>query len=150
MSLYIFKNKFLLIIELLIATMRGISEVILSFSMGGITNAAIDRNTHLLFLSSLICTGSLLAVYMFYVFENYLRKTLSGKCLYAIKKDLYESLSRKNEREFHHNPDSWYINILQSDMDVLERDYTDQYTEIAEQIKPTLEEVYTLEEASVE
>lgn len=33
---------------------------------------------------------------------------------------------------------------------VLERDYTDQYTEIAEQIKPTLEEVYTLEEASVE
>ena len=125
MSLYIFRNKFLLIIELLIATMRGISEVILSFSMGGITNAAIDRNTHLLFLSSLICTGSLLAIYVFYVLENYLRKTLSGKCLYAIKKDLYESLSRKNEREFHHNPDSWYLNILQSDMDVLERDYFD-------------------------
>lgn len=125
MSLYIFRNKFLLVIELLIATLRGISEIILSFSMGGITNAAIDQNTHQLFLSSLICMGSLLAIYVFYVLENYLRKTLSGKCLYAIRKDLYESLSRKNEREFHLNPDSWYLNILQSDMDVLERDYFD-------------------------
>ncbi len=125
MSTYIFKFKYLLIPELLIATLRGISEVLLSFSMGGITNAAVDHNTHLLFLSSLICMGSLLAIYVFYVLENYLRKTLSGKCLYSIKKDLYESLSKKTEREFHHNPDSWYLNILQSDMDVLERDYFD-------------------------
>ena len=125
MSKYIFLLKCLLILELLISSLRGISEVILSFSMGGITNAAVDHNTNQLFLSSLICMSSLLAIYVFYVLENYLRKTLSGKCLYAIKKDLYESLSRKNEREFHHHPDSWYLNILQSDMDVLERDYFD-------------------------
>lgn len=131
MSTYIFKSKYLLISELLIATLRGISEVLLSFSVGGITNAAVDHNTPLLFLSSLICMGSLLAIYVFYVLENYLRKTLSGKCLYAIKKDLYESLSKKNEREFHHNPDSWYLNILQSDMDVLGRDYFDAMWKMA-------------------
>ena len=64
MSKYIFLLKCLLILELLIASLRGISEVILSFSMGGITNAAVDHNTNQLFLSSLIYMSSLLAIYL--------------------------------------------------------------------------------------
>lgn len=125
MAHYIRHHKFLLSLEILAAAGRAGLDVLLSFAMGYMTNAAVDALVGPLLRASLVCVGALLGIYFLNIGEMDLRKRLSGHCLREIKEDLYLSLSRQGVAAFHENPDSYYLNLLQGDVDLLERDYFD-------------------------
>ncbi len=125
MLYYIKRHKGLLLLEIMVATARAGCDVVLSFAMGYMTNAAVDRRISVLVWSSIICAGCLIALYLLYVLEITCRKQLSGKCLVEIKSDIYSALSTRGMAQFHEHTDSYYLNLLQGDMDLLERDYFD-------------------------
>lgn len=125
MLYYITKHKGLLLLEIFAATARAGCDVVLSFAMGYMTNAAVDRQVSTLVWSSVTCAGCLIALYVLYILEITCRKQLSGKCLVAIKADLYSALAARGMAQFHEQTDSYYLNLLQGDMDLLERDYFD-------------------------
>lgn len=122
---YIKQNKFLLFLEILTATSRAVVSVLLSFAMGQMTNAAVDRQVGTLLWASGVCVASLAVLYVLHILEMHFRKLLSGHCICEIKADLYTSLTRQGIADFHKNPDSYYLNLLQGDIDLLERDYFD-------------------------
>lgn len=122
---YIKRHKLLLLFEILTAVSRAVCEVLLSFAMGHMTNAAVDRQVDALVRSSVQCVACLAALYVLYIGEIHLRKSLSGRCLCAVKADLYAALAARGAASFHRQTDSYYLNLLYGDMDLLERDYFD-------------------------
>ena len=122
---YIKRHKLLLLFEILTAVSRAVCEVLLSFAMGHMTNAAVDRQVDALVRSSVQCVACLAALYVLYIGEIRLRKSLSGRCLCAVKADLYAALAARGAASFHRQTDSYYLNLLYGDMDLLERDYFD-------------------------
>lgn len=122
---YIKRHKLLLLFEILTAAARAVCEVLLSFAMGRMTNAAVDRQVDALMRSAVQCVVCLVALYGLYIWEIRLRKTLSGRCLCAVKADLYAALAAQGAAGFHRQTDSYYLNLLQGDIDLLERDYFD-------------------------
>ena len=122
---YIMKQKRLLLLEAAAATLRAGCGVLLSFAMGEMTNSAVDGQVAALLRSSAVCVACLAALYGLQVLEMYLRKTLSGRCILALKADLYSALRERGAAALHEQPDSYYLNMLQGDVEILERDYFD-------------------------
>lgn len=122
---YIRKNKLLLFWEIIAATGHAVSDALLAFSMGNMTNAAVDGQLHSLLLSSAACVVCLIGIYLFYVLEMHLRKKISGKCICAIKEDIYDAMAKRGISLLHEKTDSYYLNLLRGDMEILERDYFD-------------------------
>lgn len=122
---YIRKNKLLLFWEIIAATGHAVSDALLAFSMGNMTNAAVDGQLHSLLLSSAACVVCLIGIYLFYVLEMHLCKKISGKCICAIKEDIYDAMAKRGVSLLHEKTDSYYLNLLQGDMEILERDYFD-------------------------
>lgn len=122
---YIMRQKWLLFLEVVVATSRAGCNVLLSFTMGDMTNAAVDRQIPVLVNASVWCVVWLIVLYGLQALEMYCRKKLSGRCLYDIKADLYHALADKGVSAFHGNTDSYYLNLIQGDIDLLERDYFD-------------------------
>lgn len=125
MKRYIKQHKFLLFLVLTIATCRAGFEILLSFAMGDMTNAAVDREIETLLQASVKCVVALIAIYVVYILENYFRKRLTGLCLCSMKADVYNALSTHGIMNFHEKSNSYYLNLLQGDIDLLERDYFD-------------------------
>ena len=98
---YIKRHKLLLLFEILTAVSRAVCEVLLSFAMGHMTNAAVDRQVDALVRSSVQCVACLAALYVLYIGEIRLRKSLSGRCLCAVKADLYAALAARGAASFH-------------------------------------------------
>ena len=122
---YIMKQKRLLFLEAVAATLRAGCGVLLSFAMGEMTNSAVDGQLPVLLSSGAVCVVCLAALYGLQVLETYLRKTLSARCICAVKADLYSALVRRGPAALHGQSDSYYLNMLQGDIELLERDYFD-------------------------
>lgn len=122
---YMMRQKWLLFLEVAVATSRAGCNVLLSFTMGDMTNAAVDHQIPVLIKASVLCVGCLIVLYGLQALEMYCRKKLSGRCLYNIKADLYRALTDRGVQAFHSSTDSYYLNMIQGDIDLLERDYFD-------------------------
>ena len=122
---YIMKQRRLLFLEAAAATIRTGCGVLLSFAMGEMTNSAVDGQLPVLLGSGAVCVVCLAALYGLQVLETYLRKTLSARCICAVKADLYSALVRRGPAALHGQSDSYYLNMLQGDIELLERDYFD-------------------------
>lgn len=122
---YIMKQKRLLFLEAAAATLRAGCGVLLSFAMGEMTNSAVDGQLPVLLGSGAVCVVCLSALYGLQVLETYLRKTLSARCICAVKADPYSALERRGPAALHGQSDSYYLNMLQGDIELLERDYFD-------------------------
>ncbi|MCR5374477.1 MAG: ABC transporter ATP-binding protein/permease [Lachnospiraceae bacterium] len=122
---YLVKNKVLFFAEVIMAIGHALFDAALAVSMGQMTNAAVDGELKVLLYSSMQSVGCLIVIYFFSVFEMRFRKKLTGKCLCAIKEDIYKAISKKGVASMHEKADSFYINLLQGDMELLERDCFD-------------------------
>lgn len=83
---YIRKNRLLLFWEIIAATGHAVSDALLAFSMGNMTNAAVDGQLHSLLLSSVACVVCLIGIYLFYVLEMHLRKKFPVNAFVPLKK----------------------------------------------------------------
>ncbi|MBR6281874.1 MAG: ABC transporter ATP-binding protein [Lachnospiraceae bacterium] len=122
---YIKKQYKLIILEVVFALADAALRVFLSFQMGIMTNAAVDGMGKALVLASMLCVLSLAFSYFASIITVYYRKKITGACIWNLKKDLYESLSGNGVSSFHRETDSYYMNLLQNDTDIIERDYFD-------------------------
>lgn len=117
----------MLLLELCCAAAIAAVNVLLSFSMGDMTNAAVGADLPALGMASALCVGCLAALYGLQALEMKARKTLTGRCICTLKGELYAGLANRGIGEFHRREDSWYLNLLQGDIDTLERDYFDAF-----------------------
>ncbi len=122
---YIKNHKLLLLGEISSATFHAIFDALLAFAMGYMTNSAIDGKLNDLLYSAIYCVICLIAIYVLYLLEINFRKKLSGKCICEIKHDIYTVLVDRGISSLHDKEDSYYLNLLQGDIDLLERDYFD-------------------------
>ena len=126
-------------------------EVLLSFAMGHMTNAAVDRQVDALVRSSVQCVACLAALYVLYIGEIRLRKSLSGRCLCAVKADLYAALAARGAASFHRQTDSYYLNLLYGDMDLLAVAVREVREESGiPQVLPLSEDIFSLEILTVD
>lgn len=123
MIFYIKQHKLLIFLEILVATSRAGCDVMLSFAMGRMTDAAVNKQIVNLIQATISCGICLILLYVLYLLETNFRKQLSGKCLCNIKSDIYTALIRGGVANFHKQTDSYYLNLLQGDIDLLERNY---------------------------
>jgi|GEM_PF-4137537 len=123
MNKYIFYNKKIILIEIVMIMICTFSKMMLSIVMGDMTNAAVDMNSKIIINSASLCVFFLIIDYISKVFEVYFRKVITGNSLNKIKSDLYSSLSNSGLKKFHLKNDLYYLNLLEGDVEILENEY---------------------------
>ena len=116
------QEKTSLLLETLAALAAAAVSVLLSFAMGDMVNAAVGGDIPALGRAALVCVACLGAQYVLQAAEMFFRKRLSGRCVRAAKARLYTALENMDVGEFHTRTDSAYLNLMQGDMETLERD----------------------------
>ncbi len=76
---YILKQKWLIFLEVIVATGPAIFSVLFSFAMGDMTNAAVDGEVSSLLWASIVCVTCLAILYGLQTLEMYYA-TKTEKC----------------------------------------------------------------------
>ena len=122
---HIYKEKMYLFLDILAAIAVAVLNVCFSFALGNMTNAAVEGDIGNLWSAAVACVIYLILLYVIQALEMYFRKRLTSRCICAIKSNLYHGFVSEGIEHFHEREDSYYLNILQSDIDTIERDYFD-------------------------
>ena len=123
MKTYIKKNILALICSIACSTASASIGIILAFSMGNLTNGAVNHDIAYLFqqgVRSIIC---LVVILILDLLNAYFKKLFSKKCLVLLKSDIYNHMLKATLPILKNKEESYYLNLLQSDTDIIYRDY---------------------------
>lgn len=98
-------------------------NIILAFAMGNLSNAAVSKDIAYLFRQGGVAVVCLLLILGLQLLAVYTRKLFARKCVTELKRDVYRKLLDCEPKEFHQMGESYFMNLLQVDVDTVYKDY---------------------------
>ncbi len=98
-------------------------NIILAFAMGNLSNAAVSKKLPYLCRQGGIAVICLLMILLFQLLAVYTRKLFAKKCVTELKQDIYGKVLDCEQKEIHEMGESYFMNLLQGDVDTVYRDY---------------------------
>ncbi|SFB30698.1 ABC transporter ATP-binding protein [Clostridium frigidicarnis] len=124
MKKYLFKYKLLFILRCFTILVCSILDISLAFLLGYLIQLITNRNFDKLFHNGLIIIIIFLLSYLIISYLNrYIRAIYMKKTLITLKNDLFNSIIKKDMKEFTLNNSGKYISILTNDMKIIEDDF---------------------------
>lgn len=123
MKKYIKHHMGLLGVGIVLSLAEAFTNIILAFSMGNLSNAAVNQDIQYLFTQGGISVICLILILLFQILEVCTRKLFAKKCITDLKCEVYQSILGSKQSEFHKLSESYYMNLLQADIDTIYRDF---------------------------
>lgn len=123
MKIFIFKNKFKLLILFFLYLIAAISAILLSICMGKFVNNAVSFDISNLFKYGSFCIFILLFICVVDSLECYVRNKYLESVIMCIKKDIYNKILNSNNEDLLRYSQSKHINLILNELNILRRDY---------------------------
>ena len=123
--MHISNKKFLgsLFFSSIMYVICALSETLFALVLGNIVDNAVNGNMSHLFYNIAISIGIILVSLLIYYVAIDLRRNYVMKNIIQIKNNIMDSIYQKGLIDFRKNSDSYYMNILTNDVDLLENNY---------------------------
>ena len=123
MKQIISKFRAFLVFSAVAYTVCALLETVCALILGNVVDDAVNGNMNALIGHTLAMIGIVLVSLLFYWIAIRLRRTYVMMSIASIKNSVMSSVYNRGFLAFQDNPDSYYINLLSNDVDVLEADY---------------------------
>ena len=98
-------------------------DTVFAIVMGNIVDSSVDLQMHKLLVSTAISMGLVVGSLLFEWLAIVTQRGYVMRCVTELKASLMQSFFRRELPAFHKESNSYYLNILSNDVDLVENDY---------------------------
>lgn len=123
MKVYVNKFRGILVFSAAAYALCALLETVFAVILGYVVDDAISGNMKQLIWHTVANIGIILVSLLLYWGAIHLRRTYVMKSVSSIKNGIMSSVYNRGLLAYHENSNSYYINLLSNDIDVVETDY---------------------------
>lgn len=131
---YLFKFKLLSILTIFFTIIHSVLAVIMAFVVGHIIDVATTGKLKDLKNLIIFTVTYLITFFVIGYIKRFFRAKYIKSIIYSLKNDIFNSLLKRNIRNFNKNNSAAYISTLTNDINIIEQDYFENLLDILSNI----------------